>query len=74
MDEIRLKERLLAENPDFRKLFEEHQLHESRLASLAAKPFLSSAEEFEERDLKKRKLALKDRMYLMMRDFQKTRP
>jgi uncharacterized protein YdcH (DUF465 family) len=74
MDEIRLKERLLAENAEFRKLFEEHQIHESKLARLAAKPFLSADEEREEKDLKKRKLALKDHMYLIMRDSQKTLP
>ncbi|MBM3310198.1 MAG: DUF465 domain-containing protein [Candidatus Aminicenantes bacterium] len=74
MDEVRLKERLLAESAEFRKLFEEHQIQESRLAGLAAKPFLSPAEELEEKDIKKRKLALKDRMYLLMREAQKTHP
>jgi uncharacterized protein YdcH (DUF465 family) len=74
MDETRLKERLLAESSEFRKLFDEHQLHESKLAALAEKPFLSADEEIEEKEIKKRKLALKDRMYLIMRDFQKTLP
>jgi len=72
MDEIRLKERLLAENPEFRRLFEEHQIHEARLAGLAGKPFLSPEEELEQKDIKKRKLALKDRMYLIMRDARNT--
>jgi len=72
MDETRLKERLLAENVEFRKLFEEHQIHEARLARLSAKPFLTAEEELEKRNIKKQKLALKDRMYLIMRDAQKT--
>jgi hypothetical protein len=74
MDEILLKELLLAENDEFRRLFEEHRSHEAKLASFSAKTYLSSAEELEERELKKRKLALKDRMYLIMRDFRNPAP
>jgi uncharacterized protein YdcH (DUF465 family) len=62
MDEQRIKDHLLISDPDFRRLHEEHQRHESRLAELAAKPFLSPEDEVQERELKKLKLALKDRM------------
>lgn len=72
MDENVIKERMLKENADFKRLFEEHQKHEKRLAEFKGKAFLTEAERLEEKDLKKRKLALKDRMYLMMRDFQKS--
>ena len=67
MDETRLKDRLVRENAEFRKLHEEHQRHERRLADLKAKAFPSEAEQIEERDLKKKKLALKDEMYRLMR-------
>jgi uncharacterized protein YdcH (DUF465 family) len=68
MDEIRLKDRLARENAEFRKLFEEHQVHERRLEDLKRKAFLSEAERIEVRELKKRKLVLKDGMYRIMRE------
>jgi len=68
MDETRLKDRLVRENAEFRKLHEEHQRHERRLADLKAKAFPSEAEQIEERELKKKKLVLKDEMYRIMRE------
>ena len=73
MDEKALKELMLRENADFRRLHEEHQVSEKRLEDLQSKSFLTEEERLEERELKKRKLALKDRMYLMMAEFRKTR-
>ena len=72
MDENALKERLLEENREFRKLFEEHQKHEKKLAEFLGKTHLTDIERLEEKELKKKKLALKDKMYLLMRDFQKS--
>ena len=72
MEEHLIKERLLAENSEFRRIHDEHRNHELRLVELAAKPFLTEEERLQERELKKLKLALKDRMYLIMRDFQKS--
>jgi hypothetical protein len=71
MDESLLKELLLEENAEFRRLNQEHQRFESRLAALKDKPFLSDEERLEEKDLKKKKLALKDLMYGIMKDFRK---
>ena len=50
----------------------EHRDHDLSLNELSAKPFLTPEEELRERDLKKRKLLLKDKMALIMRDFQKS--
>jgi len=71
MDESLLKELLLEENAEFRRLSQEHQRFESRLAAFKDKPFLSDEERLEEKDLKKKKLALKDQMYGIMKDFRK---
>jgi uncharacterized protein len=68
MDEIRLKERLVRENAEFRRMHEEHQDYERRLADLTGKAFLSDSERLEERELKKKKLVLKDGMYRIMRE------
>jgi len=66
MDENELKELLARENPEFRRVLEEHHACETALDDLVAKPFLNDAETLRVKELKKRKLALKDRMYQMM--------
>jgi uncharacterized protein YdcH (DUF465 family) len=73
MDEQALKELMLKESADFRKLHEEHQDCEKRLEILQMKSYLSEQEKLEERGLKKRKLALKDSMYRLMTEFRKER-
>jgi len=71
MDEGVLKARLIRENDEFRKLHEEHQRLEWALAGLMGKSFPTEDERLKERELKKRKLALKDRMYRIMADARK---
>ncbi len=70
MDENELKELLLKENEEFRKLHEEHQTCEKKLEILKGKSFLTEDEKLEEREIKKRKLALKDRMYILMKQLR----
>jgi uncharacterized protein YdcH (DUF465 family) len=60
-------EDLDANDPEFRRLHDEHRHHEERLQVLAAKSRLSEDEELEEKRLKKQKLALKDRMEAIAR-------
>jgi len=74
MDERELKELLLKENENFKKLYQEHQSYDKRLEALMAKSFLTEEDELEVKELKKRKLALKDRMYLIMAEFRKSKP
>jgi len=54
-------------DPEYRRLHAEHRNHESRLETLAGKPYLSEEEELEEKRLKKEKLLLKDRMEAIAR-------
>ncbi len=74
MDEKEIKERLLKENEEFRKAFDEHQKLEKKLAKFQAKSFLSEEEKWEERQLKKNKLILKDKMYYLMTEYKKSLP
>jgi uncharacterized protein YdcH (DUF465 family) len=60
-------EDLETNDPEFRRLHDEHRHHEERLQVLAAKARLSEDEEIEEKRLKKQKLALKDRMEAIAR-------
>jgi uncharacterized protein YdcH (DUF465 family) len=62
-----LKEFLLRTDDEFRQLSIQHSELESRLYELAAKHYLSEPEQVEQVTLKKKKLALKDRMENILR-------
>jgi uncharacterized protein len=62
-----LREQLAQQNPEFRKLLDEHQARERRLDELSAKGWLTGEEELEQKRLKKEKLMLKDRMEAHLR-------
>ena len=66
MQEKELKDLLLKENDEFKKASKLHQQYEKKLEKLKAKSFLTEAEKQEEKELKKKKLILKDKMYVMM--------
>jgi uncharacterized protein YdcH (DUF465 family) len=67
-----LKEELINRDPEFRELAREHTRYEQRLSELSALNYPSDEEQLEEITLKKKKLALKDQMYSMMMQYQKT--
>ena len=62
-----LKAQLLQTDEEFHQLAVKHHELEDRLHELTAKHYLSEPEQFEEVTLKKRKLALKDRMEMILR-------
>ena len=63
-----LTQRLVRENDEFRRLFERHRSFEARLEKLNARLVLNDEEKVEAINLKKQKLALKDRMAVIARD------
>ena len=63
-----LKHLLIETNQEFRELASRHQTLDSRLHELEAKHYLSNDEQFEEVNLKKKKLYLKDRMEVILRE------
>ena len=65
MNEDQIKEVLLREDQAFSRLYEQHQEIEQSLSNLQAKGFLTASEELAEKELKKRKLRLKDATELM---------
>ena len=73
MDEQELKELLLRENAEFRQAHDDHQACERALERLRGQGHPTAAGADEERELKKKKLALKDRMYRLMADYLRTR-
>jgi uncharacterized protein YdcH (DUF465 family) len=62
-----IKDRLLVQNEEYRRLDEQHHEYESRLVALTEKAVLSDEEQVEETTLKKKKLQLKDRMEAIAR-------
>jgi uncharacterized protein YdcH (DUF465 family) len=72
MREKELKELLLKENDEFKNASKLHQQYEKKLEKLKAKSFLTEAEKQEEKELKKKKLILKDKMYVMMIEYKKS--
>jgi uncharacterized protein len=67
-----LKEELINQDPEFRELAREHTRYEQRLSELSALAYPSDEEQLEEVTLKKKKLVLKDQMYSIMMQHQKT--
>lgn len=65
-----LKHLLIETNPEFRELASKHHSLDSRLHELESKPYPTDAEQFEEINLKKRKLHLKDRMETLIREYR----
>jgi len=68
LEKTELVERLLEENDDFRKAYNEHREYKQRVWELEKKGILTEEERLEEKKLKKLKLALKDSMERMLAD------
>jgi uncharacterized protein len=69
--EEELRERLLKDSVEFRRLAAEHQNYADKLEGLTNKHFLSEEEKVQEKLLKKKKLILKDQMYSMVQQARK---
>ena len=67
-----LKEELINRDPEFRELAREHTRYEQRLSELSSLAYPSDEEQLEEVTLKKKKLALKDQMYSLIMQHEKT--
>ena len=72
-DTQEIKTLLANSHGGYRELFQQHHELDDRLHQLSEKHYLSNNEQLEEVLLKKRKLALKDQMEQMARDYLMTR-
>lgn len=63
---------LLQQHDLYRELAGQHQELDSRLHELTDKQYLTPSEQVEQATIKKRKLALKDRMEEIAREFRHT--
>ena len=69
--EAELRDQLLRENAEYRRLVAAHQSYDDQLEGLSSKHFLSEEEKLQEKMLKKKKLLLKDQMYSMVQKIRK---
>jgi uncharacterized protein YdcH (DUF465 family) len=65
-----VKALLLQKHDQYRQLAEQHHELDHRLHELTDKPYLSPSEQLEQATIKKRKLALKDRMEAIAREYR----
>jgi len=68
-----VKNVLLQSSTEYRDLAERHHRLEDKLHEFADRHYLTTSEEFEEISLKKRKLALKDQMEMIAREYAQAR-
>jgi uncharacterized protein YdcH (DUF465 family) len=68
--EEEIKEHLMSENPEFRRLVEEHKQYEGRLTEILGRHHMTEQDRLEEIQLKKKKLHLKDQMNSMISKFR----
>ena len=61
-----IREHLMASNPEFQRLAQEHLQYESQLEQLSKQPYLSSEDLLLQTKLKKLKLRVKDEMELLV--------
>ena len=71
--EDEIKEYLLSNDADFRRMAEEHRSYEKQLQALTDRIHVSEQEQYEEVNLKKKKLHLKDQMSKMIQDYRHAR-
>ncbi len=71
MDDHKIKEILIEKNGAFKKLFLEHQELEDKLQILMHNKFKNEEERTEEKNIKKKKLKLKDAMQKHICEFKK---
>ena len=70
-DAQEVKNFLLQSDQQFRQLAEQHHQLDDRLHQLIEQHYLSATEQFEQVTLKKKKLALKDQMESIVREYKR---
>jgi uncharacterized protein YdcH (DUF465 family) len=71
LKEQEIIELLKQENDEFRKLYDEHHSLDGVLSEIDRKVYLTPEEDLERKKLQKQKLAKKDKMADMVREYKK---
>jgi len=71
MNEEKIKEILIKENTDFKKTYKKHQDCEKKLKKYQSRHYLNDKEQIKMKEIKKKKLLLKDKMQKMISNYEK---
>ncbi len=69
--EAELRKQLLVTDAEYKRLATEHQSYDEQLEQLIRRHHLSEADRLQEITLKKKKLQLKDQMYVIVQRYRK---
>jgi uncharacterized protein YdcH (DUF465 family) len=69
--EAELRQQLLASDTEYKRLAAEHQSYDEQLERLIRRHHLSEEDRLQEIMLKKKKLQLKDQMYVIVQKYRK---
>ena len=69
-----IREELLASNPEFQRLAQEHSRYEAELDQITRSPFLSAEDLIQEIELKKLRLQVKDQMERIWAEIRRKSP
>lgn len=72
MNETQLRARLHESSEEFRRIEEKHQQYEDQLEALSHMSLSLAEEQVKKNELKKLKLQMKDKMFELMDEFQKS--
>lgn len=72
MSEEEIVSMLESENEEFKVLHEEHKILKAKMDKIKSKLHLTPEEELEKKNIQKQKLAKKDSMAKMIRDYKAT--
>lgn len=72
MNENEVVEILKKESEEFRKIEEEHRLLDEQIIAIDKKLYLTTEEELERKKLQKQKLAKKDRLAELVREYKQS--
>ncbi len=61
-----LLEKLITENPEFKKIYDEHTVLKSMVEEMNQRKFLSPEEELKKKNIQKQKLMYKDQLSKML--------
>lgn len=64
---------LALENEELKELVEKHQAFENRLEEFNKRPYLTTEEQVEKKNIQKQKLAGKDRIVTILAEYRKSR-
>ncbi len=73
MKESEIVEMLRKENEDFKKIEAEHRSLDDKITSIDKNLYLTTEEELERKKLQKQKLAMKDRMAEIIRNYKEAK-